>query len=71
MPHVCGESSGFDWWLVEFACGLRDKMDEQDDDLVCEVEDLLGVVWGWLEDSTYLEYNFVTLPICSYTLVLT
>jgi hypothetical protein len=64
ITHVCGGK------LVELACVLRDSMDEQDNDLVCGVEGLFGVIWGWLKNSIYLEYNFVTSSICSCTLVL-
>jgi hypothetical protein len=58
MTYVCGD---------KHACASRDDSDEQDNDLVCEVEDFSGVVWGQLEDSIYLEYNFVTSPMFLYS----
>jgi hypothetical protein len=58
IMHVCGDK------LVELACVSRDDSDQQDDGLVCKVEDLSGIVRGWLEDSIYLEYhNFITSRI--------
>ncbi len=63
IMHVCGDK------LVKLASILRDDvLDQQDNDLVCEVEDLSGAVWGWLEDSIYLE--IITSSPHVYNLVL-
>ncbi len=42
IMHVCGGS------LIELTCVSRDSMDKLDNDLVCGVEDWLGINQGWL-----------------------